>query len=341
MSNISSHIISLPDRDSTVRTGASLAQTLYNLPLTILLQGELGAGKTTFLQGFGQGLGIADTLLSPTYALEQRYATQTFGELLHIDLYRLKPAQARELLAATDDHPGLRCIEWPERLEIDLLQAFPHAIDLELSEEQHGRRLDVTFRDLPLPSSSDIAQWQEEVHLPENVREHCAVVAETAGRIADACLAQGLIVREEALLRAGEAHDLLRFLDFRSSAMPPGIVRTKEDEEQWKAWKDRYAGQKHEEAAASFLRERGFGSLADIVIMHGFHIPSPTRSTIEQRILFYADKRVLHDRVVTVDERFADFRERYGQGKESEQARHWYEETKAVERELFPDGATF
>ena len=88
------------------KIGSSLAQTVYRTPGTIVLRGELGAGKTTFVQGFAKGLGIKDGVTSPTYALEQRYGDDV---LSHIDLYRLSSVQAAEFMHTLDPFAGIRC----------------------------------------------------------------------------------------------------------------------------------------------------------------------------------------------------------------------------------------
>jgi tRNA threonylcarbamoyladenosine biosynthesis protein TsaE len=64
----------LKDAKMTHNLGASLVRSLHVLPLTILLDGELGSGKTTFLQGFASALGVKEPVSSPTFALEQRYS---------------------------------------------------------------------------------------------------------------------------------------------------------------------------------------------------------------------------------------------------------------------------
>ena len=95
---------------------------------------------------------------------------------------------------------------------------------------------------------------------------------------------------------------------------------------------------RHEAACAAFLVERGFSALADVVRVHGLTLPSPERTTIEQKILFYADKRMNCTTFVSLDERFEDFRKRYGQVQESDHARMWYLEAKNIEEQLFPSG---
>jgi tRNA threonylcarbamoyladenosine biosynthesis protein TsaE len=82
----------------------------------ISLVGELGAGKTQFAKGFGAGLGVTDTIVSPSFVLMAEYRGRL--PLFHIDLYRL--AGAAEALAGglVDERQGegVTLIEWAERL---------------------------------------------------------------------------------------------------------------------------------------------------------------------------------------------------------------------------------
>lgn len=82
----------------------------------LCLWGDLGAGKTVFAKGFGAGLGITDTINSPSFVLMGEYAGRV--PLFHIDLYRL--ASATEVLdgGLLDDRQsdGVVLIEWPDRL---------------------------------------------------------------------------------------------------------------------------------------------------------------------------------------------------------------------------------
>ncbi len=82
----------------------------------LCLWGELGAGKTVFAKGFGAGLGVRDTISSPSFVLMGEYAGRL--PLFHIDLYRL--ASATEALdgGLLDDRQstGVVLIEWPDRL---------------------------------------------------------------------------------------------------------------------------------------------------------------------------------------------------------------------------------
>jgi len=88
----------------------------------VALKGELGSGKTTFVQGVAKGLGVRERVLSPTFVILKFYKLQTknYKLLYHIDCYRIK--NKRDLLALgwdkiVSDPKNLVLIEWPERIQ--------------------------------------------------------------------------------------------------------------------------------------------------------------------------------------------------------------------------------
>ena len=125
----------LADVRATWALGRHLAEELLTPPLTLLLEGDLGAGKTCLVQGLAAGLGIAEPITSPTFALAQHYCGQSdYGQpdgsqsdcgqraaLVHLDLYRLEQAAAADELFAQEeeiarDLGALLAVEWPQRL---------------------------------------------------------------------------------------------------------------------------------------------------------------------------------------------------------------------------------
>lgn len=87
----------------------------------VALSGDLGAGKTTFVQVCARELGVGETVSSPTFVIEKIYglSNQKFARLIHIDAYRLKEARELEVLdweEITQDPQNLIYIEWPERV---------------------------------------------------------------------------------------------------------------------------------------------------------------------------------------------------------------------------------
>ncbi len=84
----------------------------------ICLQGELGAGKTTFAQGVAQGWGSLDPVSSPTFILVNMYRRADGRQLFHMDAYRLdSTAEAEELDLDSMLAQGSLLVEWPERME--------------------------------------------------------------------------------------------------------------------------------------------------------------------------------------------------------------------------------
>lgn len=84
------------------------------------LRGELGAGKTTFVQHVARELGVEDVVTSPTFVIAQRYRTQhpVFKTLVHMDAYRLE-GEVNDTIGFSDyldDPHTLVLVEWPEQL---------------------------------------------------------------------------------------------------------------------------------------------------------------------------------------------------------------------------------
>ena len=100
----------------TAAAGRDLA-ALMNPGDVVLLTGDLGAGKTAFVRGLAEGLGIDPSeVTSPTFTLIQEYSGGRLP-LHHVDLYRLTPIEVDDLgLEELTVEGGLTAIEWPDRL---------------------------------------------------------------------------------------------------------------------------------------------------------------------------------------------------------------------------------
>ena len=109
---------------------------------TLLLLGDLAAGKTVLAQGVAAGLGIdPDEVQSPTYTIVREHQGPR-GRLLHLDLYRLEPAEAaalglEELLAT----PAVKVVEWAERLPLRVPDALVLQLARGTGEEREIRQL--------------------------------------------------------------------------------------------------------------------------------------------------------------------------------------------------------
>jgi len=109
--------INLPDPAATEQFAQQLAAALPAdaAGWMILLQGELGAGKSSIARAMLHALGHTGTVPSPTYTLVEPYRLARYS-VYHIDLYRVVSGDELEFLGWSDLHDGLLLIEWPERV---------------------------------------------------------------------------------------------------------------------------------------------------------------------------------------------------------------------------------
>ena len=122
--------------EQTRRLGMRLGALLQPGDL-ICLQGELGAGKTTFVQGLAQGWGALDAVSSPTFVLVNAYRRPDSSQLFHLDAYRVDTlGEAEELDMDTYLSQGPLVIEWAERVA-PLLPVERLWVWLDYESEEH------------------------------------------------------------------------------------------------------------------------------------------------------------------------------------------------------------
>ena len=105
----------------TQKLGEDFAKTLHGGEV-IALYGDLGSGKTTFVQGLAKGLGIEQRIISPTFIIMRTYDVlhSTVKNFYHVDLYRIETEHDVEglgLLELMNDPQNIVVIEWPDKLE--------------------------------------------------------------------------------------------------------------------------------------------------------------------------------------------------------------------------------
>ena len=151
----------LPGPEDTDRLASAVAGPLMELSreglICVALQGELGAGKTSWVRAMLQGSGYPGRVVSPTYTLLEPYSVGEFT-VLHLDLYRLSDPGELEFLGLEDMVAPLTiiCAEWPERGEGILPSPD---LELRFSYKGEGRQLQV------LPFSDPGRRWVEVVGL--------------------------------------------------------------------------------------------------------------------------------------------------------------------------------
>ncbi len=127
-----------------------LRQKTAGSAVVLALSGDLGAGKTTFLQGFARGLGIDETVNSPTFVIMKKFSiarsptSRNFRFFYHFDCYRLENPEDilylgfKEIIA---DPQNIVAIEWPEKIS-DLIPK--HAVNINFGHlEENKRSIDI------------------------------------------------------------------------------------------------------------------------------------------------------------------------------------------------------
>src|SRR3989344_5580756 len=114
--------------EETKRAGVALAKSLEKEPIkagramVIAFEGDLGAGKTAFIQGFAQGLGVKESVLSPTFVIQKDFSISfgVYRNFYHIDVYRLKNPEELLELGFGDlvkNPENIIAIEWADKIE--------------------------------------------------------------------------------------------------------------------------------------------------------------------------------------------------------------------------------
>jgi tRNA threonylcarbamoyladenosine biosynthesis protein TsaE len=151
----------LADATATQTLGRAIGQILRP-GAVILLDGELGAGKTTLVQGLAAGLGIAEPVVSPTFVLVNEYLEGSIP-LYHFDLYRLSPEEVEPLALEQyweggEVTAGIVAIEWSERLS-----------ELPIAYLQVALRSGITGRQVRIEVVGEVPGWN-----PQHLEDLCA-----------------------------------------------------------------------------------------------------------------------------------------------------------------------
>lgn len=150
-------VVAFADPEATRVAGHRLGQVLRAGDL-VILTGPLGAGKTTFTQGLGEGLGVRGPVTSPTFVIARVHPSLVGGpELLHVDAYRLETgAQLWDL--DLDTETAVTVVEWgkgkAEELAADWLEV---TIERPVGREPHA---DVTWQTSDFADQSRTVTWQ-------------------------------------------------------------------------------------------------------------------------------------------------------------------------------------
>ena len=152
--------IDLPDLESTLALGRALG-AVANEGTLVALRGDLGAGKTSFSQGVGEGLEVGLPVVSPTFVLMAEYEDGRLP-LLHADAYRLKPGETEAigLDEAVEGWPGIVLIEWADKI----ISVLPDdRLSVEMTHKESGRT--ATVRATGPQHAGVLARWKQKLNV--------------------------------------------------------------------------------------------------------------------------------------------------------------------------------
>ncbi|CCI87282.1 tRNA (adenosine(37)-N6)-threonylcarbamoyltransferase complex ATPase subunit type 1 TsaE [Lactobacillus gigeriorum] len=140
------------------KLGASIANTASPNDL-LLLEGDLGAGKTTMTQGIGRALGIRRPVKSPTFTIVREYREGKLP-LFHMDFYRLENDDLSSIdLAGYLTEGGLVVIEWPQLVLNDLPEEYLQLNITRVDDEWNSTKRIVEF----LPKGAHYQEWVDKL----------------------------------------------------------------------------------------------------------------------------------------------------------------------------------
>lgn len=321
---------------ATIELGEKLAGRLSSGD-TVLLYGDLGSGKTHFTKGIAKGLGIDSMIKSPTYVYVNKYpivgpivgpidgkiGSQSIGSstgsqqyLYHYDLYRFNEGDDFSSIGFDEtvtDLYAINVVEWADRLGDKLPDRYV-LVAFNVNPDEHI--IQIQFVDSSVVPEFKIDAYYDEWVTPLHVRAHTKKVTDVAMRLAQAFVDVGEIVKMDSLYSACMLHDMNRVCDF--SEVNRDQFHEEITDEKWNCWqemRERYKGMHHADVSAKILNERGFSETAELIRLHkSINIvrEPDAYDTVEKQIIYYADKRVKHDEIVDLAERFRDGRVRYG-----------------------------
>lgn len=288
----------------------------------VLLFGDLGSGKTAFVKGLAHAIGIEKfSVKSPTYTYIRHYNLKS-ANFYHIDLYRLDGFDellAEEIIELCHEKENIVIIEWADKIDFGLPKAKSEISFKYLAENQ--RQITVTSGIFQKPPVNfDANFFYQKYRTPPHVIRHCKKVAWFAEKLAKEFVKKGYMLDIETIVDAANVHDALRVCDFRDFDEKNFPDISKVDLEIWKELRRKYGKIGHAKAMGDILVKMGESSIANMVYKHDFNFVTKLE-TLDEKILYYADKRVNMDKVVSLKKRLKAGKERNLTGKSKSKER--------------------
>ena len=301
----------------------------------LFLKGEVGAGKTTFTRYFSEYLG-AKSGSSPTFTLLEKREISDTVTLFHGDFYRAdrerisdiideyQDIQAQEISDQkknnTQKKQYIWILEWfPEKLIPEFFPDEPKIfLNFEHGENQDERDIIYSF-DNPLSIEfSGVKRLIERYKTPVHIQHHIEMVRKIAVVVASKLQKNRIPLDRELVENSALLHDCVKYVDFPEYTEQEKHRYqeeiTPEKLEIWKRTKQKFFSTDHGKAMAEILTTapEHFPATARVIESHMTRrIFSDTPMTWEEKCVYYADKRALHDTFVSIHDRLEDGKKRY------------------------------
>jgi uncharacterized protein len=164
-----------------------------------------------------------------------------------------------------------------------------------------------------LPTRQQCFELMQELHVPLHIKKHSIAVTKFGVFLASKLEEKGVLVDVDLVDRACLLHDILRICDLRESDYRKlAEAATEQDRAQWQSLRTEYKAVRHEEAAYEFLKQE-YPELALTIKKHRYMALLDEKegpATWEEKLVYYADKRVMADRIVPLQTRLAEAHKR-------------------------------
>ena len=308
--------IALLQSEDTERFGCHLGKRILLRPewgRDVFLFGDVGVGKTTMLKGFSRGLGIEETINSPTFALVSEYQIPKnlagLRIFSHLDIYRVDGDSVLalpEIFEKLEDETLVLALEWAEKLPKHILPENRIEIHFSVGTQNEGRDIELSFYDTSIPSDQEIRQILDECAVPVQIRKHTAVVTKVATFLAKKLMAKNYAVDVNLVRSSALLHNILwmcEYKNFSREQFPSDI-----DESTWNTWNNLYNQYKemhYSEATSQFLKTKGHDSLADVILRHNSD-SAPETLTLEEMCVFLGNYYVVGEKITSIAERLSE-----------------------------------
>lgn len=283
-----------------------LTQNIYPFS-NILIYWELWAWKTSFVSFLLASLWVKQKVKSPSYSLSHNYDSD-FSSIWHYDLYRLEDTKK---FYEIDEHffsDDLVIVEWAQRLNIKPNNRIEIHINLHKSQREFKFKFYWTSL-----SETKIEELINKYKVPQHILKHINAVTYVADSVANSLVKRWILVDKNLVHTWARLHDLLRYIDFKWWLKREKIPYKYSDEDFdfWTKVAKDFKWMHHAISAWDILENMWYKEIWNVIKAHKSRQIFEWLNTIEEKIVYYADKRVLHDKQVSLNERLADAKVRY------------------------------